>query len=79
MERDIAYIQRQLILARWHLDAAIGASDSAGDHIKRARLAYGSVLEAVAQVDLTPGQREQLEAELVSVRTRLDMTRDGYS
>jgi hypothetical protein len=77
MERDIGYIQRQLILARWHLDAAIGAtSDSAFAHLTRARLAYASVLEAIADIELAAEHREEIDTQLVAVRSRLDMSQE---
>jgi len=72
IDDDIKWLQMQLTVARWHLDAAMAAPiEIARRNIDRARQAYDGAREALRELGLT-GEREQaLAQELKHVRERL--------
>jgi hypothetical protein len=72
MDDDIAWLQTQLTMARWHLDAALAAPiELARRNIERARQAYDGAREALENLDVTAERRELIARELVSIRERL--------
>lgn len=71
-DEDIAWLQTQLTVARWHLDAAIAAPiEVARRNIERARQAYDGAREALRDLSLSAERREALARDLASVRERL--------
>ena len=68
-------IRTQLTVARWHLDAAIGAAhDAARSHHELARVAYHGVVRILARASgLDADQRAQIEQELAMLRSRLQL------
>lgn len=71
-EEDIMWLQTQLTVARWHLDAAIAAPiEMARRNIDRARQAYEGAREALRELGLTGERHHALSQELNSIRERL--------
>lgn len=72
IEEDIRWLQTQLTVARWHLDAAIAAPiEMARRNIDRARQAYEGAREALRELGLTGERQQALSQELDSIRERL--------
>lgn len=72
VEADVKWLQTQLTVARWHLDAAIAAPiDSARRNIDRARQAYEGAQQALRELGLTGDRHETLSRELKVIRERL--------
>ncbi len=72
-DHDISWIQNQLTLAHWHLDAAV-SSDAEGvrRNSKRAKHIYDNVLLAVSQLDLLGSLREEVVRSVALLRIRLE-------
>jgi hypothetical protein len=69
---DIVWLQTQLTVARWHLDASLaGSIELARRNIERARQAYDGALEALRDLQLTAELHQALSSELASIRDRL--------
>jgi hypothetical protein len=78
MDRDITWIQTQLTMARWYLDAAVTATaESVREHVQRARQSYEGVLQSFSQLDLDGEQREQLEREVSALKARVEAAESG--
>jgi len=72
IEDDIKWLQTQLTVARWHLDAAIAAPIAmARRNIDRARQAYEAAREAFKELDLTGERQQAFAEELKHIRERL--------
>ena len=72
IDDDIKWLQTQLTVARWHLDAAIAAPiEIARRNIDRARQAYDGAREALRELGLTGEPHEALSQELKGIRERL--------
>ena len=72
IDDDIKWLQTQLTVARWHLDAAIAAPiEVARRNIDRARQAYEGACEALRELGLTGERHQALSQELKHVRERL--------
>jgi hypothetical protein len=72
MDDDIAWLQTQLTVARWHLDAALSAPiEIARRNIDRARQAYDGAHDALRELNLTVERRDIIARELASIRERL--------
>lgn len=73
MDDDIAWLQTQMTMARWHLDAALAApTEVARRSIDRARRAYDGAREALADLDVAAERRETIVRELAGIRERLE-------
>lgn len=69
---DIAWLQTQLTVARWHLDAALsGPIEVTRRNIDRARQAYSGALEALSDLKLPSERRDEIARQLASIRERL--------
>lgn len=69
---DVAWLQTQLTVAKWHLDAALTAPiELARRNIDRARQAYESAREALREIGLTGERYQSLSHELTHIRERL--------
>ncbi len=72
IDDDIKWLQTQLTMARWHLDAAIAAPiEIARRNIDRARQAYDGAREALRELGLTGEPYQELSQELRGIRERL--------
>jgi hypothetical protein len=72
IDDDLAWLQSQLTVARWHLDAAIAAPiEIARRNIERARRAYDGAREALRKAGLTGERHRALTRELDHIRERL--------
>lgn len=72
IDDDVKWLQTQLTVARWHLDAAIAAPiEMARRNIDRARQAYEGACEALRELGLTGERYDALSEELDGVRERL--------
>ncbi len=72
VDDDIAWLQTQLTVAQWHLDAAVTAPiEAARRNIDKARQAYDSAREAFQELNLSAERRETLARELASLCERL--------
>lgn len=72
IDDDIKWLQTQLTVARWHLDAAIAAPiGMARRNIDRARQAYETACEALKELGLTGERHQAFSQELRSIRERL--------
>jgi hypothetical protein len=75
---DITWIQTQLTLIRWYLDAATRASaEAVRQKIQQAREVYEAAARALSQMDLSEDQRESIDREMSVLRCRLDAAQDG--
>ncbi len=69
---DITWLNTQLTMAQWHLDAALAAPvEGARRNIDRARQAYDAAREALRELDLTAERRKELADLLARIRDRL--------
>jgi hypothetical protein len=72
IDDDIKWLQLQLSVARWHLDAAMAAPiEMARRNIDRARQAYDGAREALRELGLTGERQQALSQELKRIRERL--------
>ena len=72
IDDDIKWLQMQLTVARWHLDAAMAAPiEIARRNIDRARQAYDGAREALRDLGLTGERQQTLAQELKGIRERL--------
>ena len=70
---DLTWIQGQLTLARWHLDAAASsAADAVRHQLQKARDVYERTRISLARADLSEEQLALIERELAAVRVRLE-------
>jgi hypothetical protein len=74
---DLTWIQSQLTLARWYLDAAASSAAGAVRHqLKKATDVYDRVKVSLSNMELNDEQRESVERELSAVRVRLETASD---
>lgn len=72
IDDEIAWLQTQLTVARWHLDAAIAAPiEMAHRNIERARQVYHGARETLTELGLAGERYQALSRELKSIRERL--------
>jgi hypothetical protein len=72
IDDEIAWLQTQLTVARWHLDAAVSAPiEMARRNIDRARQAYEGARQALRELGLTGERYEAFSKELTFIRERL--------
>ncbi|MGH8218283.1 MAG: hypothetical protein ACREUT_06925 [Steroidobacteraceae bacterium] len=72
IDDDIRWLQTQLTVARWHLDAAVTAPiEIARRNIDRARQSYQAAREALRELGLTGERYQGLADELEAIRERL--------
>lgn len=70
---DLTWIQGQLTLARWHLDAAANsAADAVRHQMQKARDVYEKTRISLSRAELNDEQRASIERELAAVRVRLE-------
>lgn len=73
--RDFDWIETQLTLARWYLDAAANAAaEAAYHHLQQARNVYEVTVRSLSQLNLDGQQRGRVERELALLRVRLGAT-----
>lgn len=74
---DVSWIQTQLTVARWHLDATTSMSaENVRSNLERARQTCENILRLLPHSDLTEAQREEIERALSSLRSRMAATTD---
>jgi hypothetical protein len=72
MDRDITWIQTQLTMARWYLDAAVSAgAESVRQHVERARQTYEGIRRALTHLDMNIEDRKQIEKALLALGERI--------
>lgn len=70
---DLKWIQTQLTLARWYLDAASSAAAEAmRNNLRHAQSMYDVAMRALSQLDVDEDQRASIERELSELRARLE-------
>jgi len=78
MERDITWIQTQLTMARWYLDAAVSAgAESVHQHVDRARQTYEGIRRALTHLDINTEDREPIEKALSALHERIAAAESG--
>jgi sialic acid synthase SpsE len=71
---DLTWIQGQLTLARWHLDAAANsAADAVRHQLQKARDVYQRTMLSLLRAELHDEQRGSIERELAAVHVRLEI------
>ena len=71
-EPDPKWVEAQLTLVRWHLDAMLSANaDLRRDHWHRAATLFNEIEVALDGVELSPTLRAQLERELATLKARI--------
>lgn len=77
-QHDVTWIQTQLTVARWHLDAALSASTEAAHHnAQRSCHVCESAMNALSHLSVPAEQREEFERELAAIRSRLEALRES--
>ena len=75
---DITWVQTQLTLARWHLDAASSSTTGALQrNLQRSWEVCERALRGLSMMDVPAEQRETIERELGALRSRLQALRDS--
>lgn len=74
---DIEWFRSRLSLARAHLDLAIGGEFAARANVSSAWELCKAITAALYKAQLAPGQRGEIEAELSSLRSRLQALEGG--
>lgn len=70
---EFEWIQTQLTLTRWHLNAAAHAtSETLHRHLHQAHRMYEVTARSLSELSLDGDQRSFIERELAAVRARLD-------
>lgn len=70
---DFAWIQTQLTVTRWHLDAAgSAAAEAVRHHVEQAQSVFGVTVGRLAVLQLSTEERDSIERELSEVRARLE-------
>lgn len=68
---DFRWIQTQLTLARWYLDAAAYAvAGTVHHHVHQAQRTYELTVQSLSQLSLDEPQRSCIERELAALRVR---------
>lgn len=71
---DFAWIQTQLILTRWYLDAAASAAaEAVHHHLEQAHRMYEITVRSLTHLRLDEHERSFVERELAVLRVRFDM------
>jgi len=69
---DLTWIQTQLTLVRWYLDAAGSAvAEAVRHHVQQAQNMYDVTVQTLAVLDLNVEERKSIERELSDVAARL--------
>jgi hypothetical protein len=77
-DRDITWIQTQLTMGRWYLDAAASASaEFARNYLERARRTYEGILQSLSQLDLSSEERELIGKAVSTLGERIAATEPG--
>lgn len=71
---DFTWIQTQLTLTRWYLDAAASAAaEAVHHHLEQAHSIYEITARSLAHLSLDEHERSFVERELAVLRVRFDM------
>lgn len=71
-EREIARIQVQITVAKWHLHSALSSvADVAVHKLECARLAYAELVRSFSQARLTQKESDAIRRELHALQSRL--------
>lgn len=71
-DSEISWIQTQLTVARWHLDATTSMpAEKVRSHLERARQTCENIARALSQLSLTEPERDEIEQSLSSLRSRM--------
>lgn len=77
-QHDIIWVQTQLTVARWHLDAALSSTAEAALHnLQRSCHVCESTMNALSHLDVPSERREEFEQELAAIRSRLQTLREA--
>lgn len=77
-QHDIIWVQTQLTVARWHLDAALSTTAEAAQHnLQRCCHVCESTMNAISHGEVPAEQREEFERELAAIRSRLETLRES--
>lgn len=77
-QHDVTWIQTQVTLARWHLDAALSACTEGAQHnLQRSWQVCESTMNVLSHLDVPAEQREEFERELATIRSRLETFRES--
>lgn len=72
-KHDLTWIQTQLTLTRWYLDAAASAAAGAvRHHLQQAQNVYDVTVCSLSQFHLDEGQRASIEQALSDLQARLE-------
>lgn len=70
---DVKWIQTQITLTRWYLDAAASAAaQRVHHHLQQAHRMYEITVGSLRHLSLDEDQRGSIERELEALRVRLD-------
>ena len=77
-QHDITWVQTQLTVARWHLDAALSTTaEAAQRNLQRSCRICESTTNALSHLDVPAKQREEFERELAAIRSRVETLRES--
>jgi hypothetical protein len=67
------WLQTQLALAHWHLDAATSAAaDAVRVHRQKAQEIYTRMVNSLARANLNPDERPEIERRIEGLASRLE-------
>jgi hypothetical protein len=76
-QRDITWVQTQLTVARWHLDAALSATTEASQrNLERSCHVCESIVNVLSHLQVPAGQRQEFEGQLAAIRYRIETLRE---
>lgn len=77
-QHDITWVETQLTVARWHLDAALSTTaEAARCNLQRSCHVCDSLMDALSRLDVAAEKREGFERELAKIRSRLEALRES--